>query len=107
MESLGRKIASYRRKQGMKQEELAEKVSLSTSYISAIERGKKCPTLEKFIEIANVLKVSSDELLCDELDIGFDIRMTQMGAIIEQLEDREKERILRVVSVMAEYAIKP
>ena len=82
------------------QEELAEMVSLSTSYISAIERGVKNPTLENFIAIANVLKVSSDELLGEELEVRFDIHMTQLGALLENLDDRAKERILHVVAVM-------
>lgn len=104
MVSLGRQIALYRRVRGMKQEELAEMVSLSTSYISAIERGVKTPTLENFIAIANALKVSSDELLREELEVRFDIQMTQLGAMLEQLDSPEKERILHVVDVMIKDA---
>ena len=100
MVSLGRQIAKFRKKRGLKQEELAEMVSLSTSYISAIERGVKNPTLENFIAIANVLKVSSDELLGEELEVRFDIHVTQLGALLENLDDRAKERILHVVAVM-------
>ena len=81
-------------------------VSLSTSYISAIERGVKNPTLENFIAIANVLKVSSDELLSEELEVRFDIQMTQLGAMLEKLDDNEKERILHVVAVMIKDAAK-
>ena len=106
MVSLGRKIAKFRKNRGLKQEELAEMVSLSTSYISAIERGVKNPTLENFIAIANVLKVSSDELLREELEVRFDIQMTQLGAMLESLDDNEKERILHVVAVMIKDAAK-
>lgn len=106
MVSLGRQIAKFRKNRGLKQEELAEMVSLSTSYISAIERGVKNPTLENFIAIANVLKVSSDELLREELEVRFDIQMTQLGAMLEKLDDNEKERILHVVAVMIKDAAK-
>ncbi|HJC15734.1 MAG TPA: helix-turn-helix domain-containing protein [Candidatus Fusicatenibacter intestinigallinarum] len=106
MVSLGRQIAKFRKNRGLKQEELAEMVSLSTSYISAIERGVKNPTLENFIAIANVLKVSSDELLREELEVRFDIQMTQLGAMLESLDDNEKERILHVVAVMIKDAAK-
>lgn len=106
MVSLGRQIAKFRKIRGLKQEELAEMVSLSTSYISAIERGVKNPTLENFIAIANVLKVSSDELLREELEVRFDIQMTQLGAMLESLDDNEKERILHVVAVMIKDAAK-
>ena len=104
MVSLGRQIAKFRKKRGLKQEELAEMVSLSTSYISAIERGVKNPTLENFIAIANVLRASSDELLKEELEVRFDIQITQLGAMLEKLDDHEKERILHVVAVMIEDA---
>ena len=106
MVSLGRQIAKFRKNRGLKQEELAEMVSLSTSYISAIERGVKNPTLENFIAIANVLKVSSDELLREELEVRVDIQMTQLGAMLESLDDNEKERILHVVAVMIKDAAK-
>ena len=106
MVSLGRQIAKFRKNRGLKQEELAEMVSLSTSYISAIERGVKNPTLENFIAIANVLKVSLDELLREELEVRFDIQMTQLGAMLESLDDNEKERILHVVAVMIKDAAK-
>ena len=106
MVSLGRQIAKFRKNRGLKQEELAEMVSLSTSYISAIERGVKNPTLENFIAIANVLKVSSDELLREELEVRFDIQMTQLGAMLESLDDNEKELILHVVAVMIKDAAK-
>ena len=106
MVSLGLQIAKFRKNRGLKQEELAEMVSLSTSYISAIERGVKNPTLENFIAIANVLKVSSDELLREELEVRFDIQMTQLGAMLESLDDNEKERILHVVAVMIKDAAK-
>ena len=100
MVSLGRQIAKFRKKRGLKQEELAEMVSLSTGDIRAIGRGVTDPTLENFIAIANVLKVSSDELLGEELEVRFDIHMTQLGALLENLDDRAKERILHVVAVM-------
>lgn len=106
MVSLGRQIALFRKSRGMKQEELAEKVSLSTSYISAIERGVKTPTLENFIAIANVLQVSSDELLKEELEVRYDIQMTQLGAMLEHLDSSEKERILHVVEIMIKDAEK-
>ena len=54
--SIGRRI---REKAGISQETLAEKVSLSSTSISNIERGANYPTFENFIRIANVLEVRS------------------------------------------------
>ena len=70
MKDIGKRIHRKRIEKGWCQEELAEKVDLSASYIGMIERGKKVPRLETFVEIANVLEVSADELLCGVVDHG-------------------------------------
>ena len=62
MWKLGRRIQANRERLGMKQEELAELAELSVNYISAIERGVKCPSLDAFVRIANALEVLP--LLC-------------------------------------------
>ena len=45
LKNIGRRIQIQREVLGMKQEELAEYVSLSPNYMSAIERGVKIPRL--------------------------------------------------------------
>ena len=104
MRELGRRIQKNRERQGMKQEELAELSDLSTTYISALERGIKCPSLDAFVRIANALNVSADELLEDSLRVRFDIRSTELGQMIEVLQPRERERILDVVDILIKHA---
>ena len=41
----------------------------SHSYMSEIERGKKTPTIEMIIKIADVFGVTVDQLVRDELEI--------------------------------------
>ena len=41
---------------------------LSVNFISLVECGKKRPSLDTFAKVANVLKVSSDMLLGDEIE---------------------------------------
>lgn len=69
--SIGRRIQKCREKAGISQETLAEKVSLSSTSISNIERGANYPTFENFIRIANVLEVPADALLADVLDKAY------------------------------------
>ena len=73
-ESIGRNIRKYRIERKMRQEDLAEKTSLSTNYIGMIERGEKIPSLESLIEIMNVLRVSADMILYEELETGYKIK---------------------------------
>lgn len=64
---LGQRIGYLRRKNGISQEELAEKVNLSRESISTIESGKTGIRVESLIEIANSLGVSADDILVDYL----------------------------------------
>lgn len=60
--AIGSRIKAAREKAGMTQEDLAAALEMSPTHISVIERGVKAPKLETLVNIANVLKVSSDML---------------------------------------------
>ncbi|TCU77241.1 helix-turn-helix protein [Tissierella praeacuta] len=102
LSNIGKRIQNRREELGMKQEELAERVSLSPNYMSAIERGVKIPRLETFIRIANALEVSTDILLEDVLVKGNEIKASNLWEEINHLPSKEQERILRVIKVMVE-----
>ena len=57
--SIGKNIQKFRKKKGYTQEQLAEMVSLSPSYLSAIERGVYQISLEPLVEIMNCLDCNS------------------------------------------------
>jgi transcriptional regulator with XRE-family HTH domain len=64
---LGKKIKENREKKKMTQEQLAESVNLSPTHISNIETAHTKVSLSSLVMIANMLKVSADELLYDSL----------------------------------------
>ena len=66
---IGKRIRSYRIRNCLSQEQLAEMVSLSSVHIGYIERGKRIPSLEVIINIANALHVSADDLLSGSLSV--------------------------------------
>lgn len=63
--AFGKRVAVLRKKQNLSQEGLAEKCSLFRTYIGAIERGEKSPTLNTIEKIAAGLQVSIVELFQD------------------------------------------
>ena len=65
--TLGKRISIARNSIGMTQEVLAERINCSTSYISYIETGAKHLSMDYFVEIANALDCTADELLIDQL----------------------------------------
>lgn len=58
----GKRIELLRKKQNLSQEELAFRCELHRTYIGAIERGEKSPTLNTIEKIANGLNVEIIEL---------------------------------------------
>lgn len=65
--AIGKRIKIARINAEMTQEQLAEKVSLSISHISNIETGTTKVSLSAIVNLANVLSVTVDQLLCDNL----------------------------------------
>lgn len=55
-------IKYYRFKNNLSQERLAELCNFSSRYMTDIERGKHCPTIDKIEIIAKVLKLEPYEL---------------------------------------------
>ena len=104
LESIGKNIRNFRRSKKMRQEDLAEKTGLSTNYIGSLERGEKVPSLETFIEIANVLGVSAVMLLYDLLDHGYQVKNSVILDQMQSLSLEDKARIYDVIDVLIQHA---
>ena len=61
--TIGQRVKEARKKKHLSQADLAEAVEKSTSYISYMETGLKCMSLETLVDIANALDVSADYIL--------------------------------------------
>lgn len=62
----GRKLKNLRKKNGLTQEQLAEKTGLSVDFIGMIERGERAPSFETIEQLAKVLKIRISELFIYE-----------------------------------------
>ncbi len=60
---IGEKIRNLRKDNRISQEELAEKLSVSSQSVSLWENGQTAPSIENIVAIANIFNVSTDELL--------------------------------------------
>lgn len=60
---MGSRIASRRRRLGISQNFLAEKVDISRNHLSNIERGREKPSFDVLINLCNILRVTPDYLL--------------------------------------------
>ena len=60
--AVGTRIKLVRQGNGLTQDQLAERVGLSSKYISGIERGVENPTMDNLIRLAKVLEVEPYDL---------------------------------------------
>lgn len=104
--SIGQNIKKKRLSKSWKQGTLAEKVDLTTSYIGMIERGEKIPKLETFVNIANALDSTADELLEGVLNRGYEIRMSEYIKKIGKLSRDEQNQIYELLDTMLKYSKK-
>ncbi len=61
--ALGRRIKRFRKKSGLTQEKLAEKVKVSVTHIGLVETGKRRASLKTLQRIASSFGVKVKELL--------------------------------------------
>ena len=60
---MGMRIRTIRRQRGLTQEELAEQVGISASFLGHLERGTRVASLETLVTLCNTLDVNPDYLL--------------------------------------------
>lgn len=104
LKAIGTRIKKARESNHLTQEQLAEKVNLSSTHISVVERGIKAPKLETFVDIANALGVTSDFLLMDVLNDSQQITAISIE-ISENLKDlplKEQKRILKIIQILSD-----
>ena len=61
--NLGERVKSLRQERNISQVKLKDKLSMSLDMISSIEMGRKKPSLETLVKLADVLNCSTDYLL--------------------------------------------
>ena len=73
MVDLGNTLKTLRLREGLTQAQLAKRLELSKSVISAYEIGLRFPSYDVLIQIANIFKVSTDYLLGLEREQEIDL----------------------------------
>ena len=102
MIAIGSKIKEARERAHLTQEELAEKVDISPTHMSVIERGVKTPKLDTFVKIVKALNLSADALLLDGMDQVNDSIIAELSVRLGRLTDEEQNRILNAIRALTE-----
>ena len=93
--ALGERIQQRRQQLGLSQQTAAEKLDISTSFFSRVERGEKVASLETLIKIANCFELSLDYLLQNSLDktVSDDLHI-EVAQIFKDKTSEQSERLI-------------
>jgi transcriptional regulator with XRE-family HTH domain len=68
--ALGERLASFRKLNALTLEQVAERATLTKSYLSKLERGLSSPTIGTLLKLAKALDVSVDQLIGEPAQSG-------------------------------------
>lgn len=92
---LGKKISSRRKKLGMTQEQLAEKLGVVHQALSRIEQGHTAPKMDRLPAIAQALQCTVSDLFRDEAETDYASRMEDL---LSGLSNQKKEYVFHHLS---------
>lgn len=94
--AIGRRVKLYRTKANITQAQLAEKLDISVSYISQIERGNTEVSLKRLEEIANIINVKI-EVLVAEVEPDSTVSVFEIGEMIKHWTPQQTETLLKII----------
>lgn len=100
--ALGKRLREERIRFGLTQEQTAEYINVSTTYIGLVERGERSVTLEKLILLAECFHVTIDCLLQDSLPVPSTQQDEQLIRLWSSATEQEKNMILSIIKSVLE-----
>lgn len=91
---IGANIKKYRKAKHLTQEQAAEKCGISSFYFCQIEQGHKRPALDTFINIAEGLDASLDQLVSGYASWTENVKTCEILENLEQLPKSERMEAL-------------
>lgn len=94
---IGQRIRKFRKANNLSQEQLAEKIGISTTHMSHIETGNTKLSLPVFVDIAHVLSIQTDELLYDSPQVNKTIIKNDINDILDTCTTKELYLLIDVL----------
>ncbi len=84
---IGKNIKKIRMQKGLSQQQLAQKSGISQSFLSALENGKKSPTVDSLNKICRSLGISLAEFFSRERSQEFAALPAEIVTLVEELRE--------------------
>lgn len=94
---IGKRVKEIREQKFMTQVELAEHCRTTAQYLSQIEHGKKQPSLQTLVGIAETLEISMDELLGGNQVRNRKVYQNELGQLLEDCSPYEKRVLYELI----------
>lgn len=99
---IGRFIAECRKKNGLTQMQLAEKLNITDRAVSKWENGKSMPDSSIMLDLCHILQISVNDLLCGEVVAVDNYTEELENNLLEMAKQKEQsdKRLLQMEIVM-------
>ena len=88
---IGKFIAECRKKEGLTQMQLAEKLNLTDRAISKWETGRAMPDTSVMLELCGILKITVNDLLCGEVVTMENYNEKMENSMLEMAKEIERK----------------
>lgn len=99
---IGKKIRAIRKSRNLSQEQLAEKIWISTTHMSHIETGSTKLSLSVLVDIAEALQVGTDEILSTQPYIEKGHTSNAIHALIQSCTTAQSRVLLDLLKAAKE-----
>lgn len=100
--AIGQRIRKIRKARGLSQEQLAEKVGISTTHMSHIETANTKLSLPVFVDIAEALEIQTDALLYDHSRESVSQSLDELSELLERCDAKQARIIAEVAKATKE-----
>ena len=106
---IGKFIAECRKKAGLTQMQLAEKLGITDRAVSKWETGKAMPDSSVMLELCDVLRISVNDLLCGEVITVENYNKELENNLLEMIKQKEQadKRLLTIEIVLGIICLIP
>ena len=102
---VGKRIQSIRMERKLTQAELAQILNLTPKYLSNVECGAKCLSMDTFVDLANALETDANSLLVDVLNVSTPVQSSKLAERLSLLPPSKQRQLLRIFELMIDDAI--
>lgn len=105
LETVAKHIRARRKLLGMTQDELAERVGLSTNYIAKLEIAMNAPSLPALCRLADALQVDVGALVTRAREFSHSDSAEAVGRMLELLTEQEEKFVVAQVECTVDLIV--